>query len=54
MKTLLHKIEHLFGWNAGRIESWYDIDGRLMIGFRCITCGKYSGVHQSYTQRRKY
>ena len=34
-----HKITHLFGWNKGMVEAWYDTAGNLWIGFRC-NCGK--------------
>ena len=40
-----HRITHLFGWNTGRVVSWWD-DTRLMIGFRCDGCGDIQGVHE--------
>lgn len=46
MKRILHWFAHLFGWNAGRVETWYAEDGKtVMIGFRCVGCGKLTGVH---------
>ena len=44
MNKLLHKIQHLFGWNAGTIETWYK-DDKLMVGFKC-NCGKMFGIEQ--------
>jgi len=39
-----HRIEHAFGWNTGTCESHWDGD-RLMMSFRCGTCGKLQGTH---------
>lgn len=49
--SLLHWIEHLFGWNTGVVYSWWDGD-RLMIGFRCNGCGDIQGVHESRIGRQ--
>ena len=39
MKTILHRLRHLFGLNTGHVYTWWDSDsGRLMIGFRCDGC----------------
>ena len=43
MKKLWHRIEHFLGWNKGRVETFYDPDGVLMVGFRC-TCGELQSV----------
>jgi hypothetical protein len=45
VKRLIHKLEHLFGWNGGRVETWYSMSGCLMVGFRCAGCGKLEGIH---------
>ena len=42
---MLHKLAHWFGWNIGEVYTWYDSDtGKLMVGFKCSTCGDISGV----------
>lgn len=38
MKRIFHRIAHWIGWNCGRVETWHDKTGRLMVGFRC-ECG---------------
>jgi hypothetical protein len=45
-KRLHHRLAHLIGWNTGRVETWYD-NGVLMVGFRCTTCGRLSGVERA-------
>jgi len=40
--TLWHRILHLFSWNNGVIETWWEGE-QLMVGFRC-ECGELSGV----------
>lgn len=47
---ILHWFAHLFKWNTGRIETWWEPDcitGKLMVGFRCDGCGELQGIHQS-------
>lgn len=44
MKTILHKIVHLLGWNHGHVYSWYEGD-ELMMSWRCNTCFKKEGIH---------
>lgn len=48
LRSVLHKLAHLFNLQFGLPYSWYDRDV-LMIGFRCSTCGDISGVHESPT-----
>jgi hypothetical protein len=43
---LIHWIAHLFGWNHGKVYTWWD-GNTLMIGFRCDGCDTISGVHKS-------
>lgn len=43
---LFHFIAHLFGWNHGKVYTWWD-GNTLMIGFRCDGCDTISGVHES-------
>ena len=45
-----HRIAHLFGWNLGRVETWWDGDV-LMVGFKCSDCGKIEGAHESVTNK---
>ena len=52
---VIHRIAHLFGWNGGRVETWWEpgplAPSKLMVGFRCAECGQLSGVHESYAYR---
>jgi len=41
---LLHRLAHILGLNGGKVETWYDSDGTLMIGFRCAGCGRMQNV----------
>ena len=41
---ILHKIAHIFGWNHGRPDAYYDGD-KLMMSFLCSGCGERSGIH---------
>lgn len=41
-----HWLAHKFGWNHGQIVVVWD-DGRLMVGFRCETCGYIGGYHKA-------
>lgn len=47
-----HWIEHIFGWNGGIVECWHARNGRLMVGFRCVGCGKLTGIHPSVTENQ--
>ena len=52
MSEWLHQIAHWFGWNGGRVETWWEPNcmepgAKLMVGFRCDGCNRLSGVHQS-------
>jgi hypothetical protein len=42
---VIHRIAHFLRLNLGRVETWFD-EGRLMVGFRCATCGALSHVHE--------
>jgi len=44
MKWILHKIAHLFGWNYGKPDAFYEGE-KLMMSFLCTGCGKRSGIH---------
>jgi hypothetical protein len=53
-----HWLAHRFGWTTGRVETWYDRRGRLMVGFRCSTCRRLSGIEPcagiaAYTKARR-
>lgn len=55
LKRFLHAMEHRLGNNSGTITSWWEGDSkneRLMIGFKCDTCGRLSGVHESVISQR--
>lgn len=40
-----HRMAHRVGWHQGQVVTWWSPDGRIMIGYRCDTCGALSGVH---------
>jgi hypothetical protein len=44
MSALLHRLAHRFGWTTGRVSTWYDLRGRLMVGFRCSACDRVEGI----------
>lgn len=46
MTRALHRIRHIFGWNAGRVESFW-LDDDLWIGFRCNVCDEINGAHKT-------
>lgn len=52
MKKFLHKIAHKLGWTTGEVVTWFDCDGRLIIGFRCDACGIVTGAHKSHLPDR--
>ena len=39
MRTILHRLAHLFGMNLGRVYFFTDDRGVQMVGHRCGTCG---------------
>lgn len=41
---ILHKIAHMLQLNCGKVETFYDDNGRLMVGFRCSVCGELGDV----------
>lgn len=47
--ALWHGIMHLFGWNCGRVETWWE-GQKLMVGFRC-SCGELMDKHESRVTR---
>lgn len=44
---MFHKLAHLFRWNKGYIVSTTDRQNIIWIGFKCLKCGKISGIHPS-------
>jgi hypothetical protein len=42
--TLTHWFAHRLSWNHGNVVAWSAGDD-VMVGFRCLGCGKLSGVH---------
>ena len=46
IKSVLHKLAHLFNLQLGTPYSWHDGDD-LMMGFKCDTCDDIAGVHKS-------
>jgi hypothetical protein len=52
VNSIWHWVAHRLGWNYGHVESWLDGE-RLMIGFRCDTCGSLTGVHESFTTAKE-
>jgi len=45
VRNILHRLAHLFGYNYGTCFAFYD-GPKLMMGFKCSTCGDVAGVHQ--------
>ncbi len=45
MKKIIHKIAHILKLNYGVANAFYDGD-KLMMSFKCSTCGEISGIHQ--------
>jgi hypothetical protein len=43
--ALQHRWQHWRRTFYGRVETWTDQTGRLMVGFRCCSCGVLSGIH---------
>lgn len=41
---LIHKIEHIYGSNTGRIISWHDNEN-VFVAFRCDKCGEISNIN---------
>lgn len=46
MRLLLHYLAHKFGWYYGTIVTRWEND-KLIVGFRCDTCGKVEGEHEA-------
>ena len=44
MKKIIHKIAHILNLNYGVAYSFYEQD-KLMMSFKCSTCGELSGIH---------
>jgi hypothetical protein len=56
VRIILHRLAHLFMLNRGNPWSWWEIDllkdsRRLMMAFRCSTCGDLSHVHEAGIDR---
>ena len=49
---ICHMFAHLCSWNFGHVETWYEGE-KLMVGFKCDTCGKMTGIHESYLSKIK-
>jgi len=45
---LIHWLAHKFGWNSGRVITWFEPDREaLLVGFKCDRCGTIGGVHEA-------
>jgi len=44
IEKIVHRIAHLFGWNTGIVETFYE-GNKLMVGFRC-RCGKLQDIQE--------
>lgn len=40
----LHRAAHALGWQHGIVTVWSE-GSRVMVGFRCNTCGRVDGTH---------
>lgn len=45
IKKLFHSVAHLFNWNSGNPESFWEGD-KLMMSFRCSGCGERQSIHE--------
>lgn len=43
---IIHRLAHFFGVYHGKCFSFWDGD-KLMMSFKCTTCGDMSGVHDT-------
>lgn len=55
-RDLFHPLAHRLGYNEGTVTTWYEDDAesdykRLMVGFRCLTCGEINGAHETYISK---
>lgn len=46
LTEIRHTLAHRLGWNRGRVVSWIDTAGDVVVGFRCDGCGWVSGIHR--------
>lgn len=46
MKSLLHRLAHLFNMYYGKVVTRLDGD-KIIVGFRCDTCGTVDGEHEA-------
>ncbi len=46
MKSLLHRLAHLFNMYYGEVVTRLDGD-KVIVGFRCDTCGRVDGEHEA-------
>ena len=55
---LWHPLAHRLGYNEGTVTTWFEDDDqqtdykRLMVGFRCLSCDRVEGVHETFLSRR--
>lgn len=55
-RMLWHPLAHRLGYNEGTVITWHEDDEqsdykRLMVGFRCLTCGCIEGAHETYISK---
>lgn len=53
MKALLHKLSHLMRWNKWEVEGWVARCGKIMVGVRCLECGKLYDIEPGSSEMRK-
>lgn len=47
----MHRIAHWLRWNLGQVVSALDVHGTVWIGFKCVKCGKISGIHATHAPK---
>ena len=53
LAAMRHRLAHRLGTNYGRVETFWDGENTLMVGFRCDGCGELLHVHESYHNERR-
>ena len=53
MKSLLHRLAHLFNMYYGKVVTRLDGD-KIIVGFRCDTCGTVDGEHEEMCRRDRW
>jgi len=47
-RRMRHRLAHFLGLNGGHVETYWDENGVLWVGFRCDGCGELSHEQRRY------